>query len=96
MSAKSASSTRMPNCRRSPSRRGIARVLVLGYHSTKRLTELAIGVIKGAAQHLGQEIGITAETVMGPEGEYARLRIELLAASVTDQPVMACPVQTRT
>ena len=72
------------------------RVLVLGYHSTKRLTELAIGVIKGAAQHLGQEVGITAETVTGPEGEYARLRIELLAASVTDQPVMACPFQTRT
>ncbi len=72
------------------------RVLVLGYHSTKRLTELAIGVIKGAAQHLGQAISISAETVTGPEGEYGRLRIELVGSSVTDQPVIACPVQTRT
>jgi hypothetical protein len=67
------------------------RVLVLGYHSTKRLTDLAIGVIKGAANHLRQTISISAETAADASGDYARLRIELLGRCPMPHPVAACP-----
>ena len=68
--------------------------LVLGYHSAKKLTDLAMGVIRGAALHLGTPVGITAEEAEGPSGSYARLRIEML-----DKPaafgMRECPIHTR-
>ena len=44
-----------------------AHVMTIGYYSNKHLTDLAIGVIKGAAAHLGQTISIRAEPVQGPD-----------------------------
>lgn len=72
------------------------RVLVIGYHSSKNLTDLAVGVIKGAAAHLGQTVDITAEEASGPGGRYTRLRIELTGISEKKAEVGRCPVLHRT
>ena len=70
------------------------RVLVIGYHSPKNLTDLAMGVIRGAAAHLGLSIDITAEPAEGPLGPYARLRVELLGSAPSDKP-RQCPTLRR-
>ena len=72
------------------------RVLVIGYHSSKNLTDLAIGVIKGAAAHLGQAIDIRAEEATGPSGHYTRLRIELTGTTDKKSEPARCPVLHRT
>lgn len=66
-------------------------VLVIGYHSQKKLTDLAVGVIKGAAAHLGDTVAVTAEQVTGPSGPYARLRVELLAQPPAHDGPPQCP-----
>ncbi|MFC3125520.1 heme NO-binding domain-containing protein [Pseudoroseomonas globiformis] len=52
-------------------------VLLLGYHSCKPLAPLALGVIRGAAQHLGQPVALSFEPAIGPRGPYNRIRVEL-------------------
>ncbi|MCI0752221.1 heme NO-binding domain-containing protein [Teichococcus vastitatis] len=51
--------------------------LVLGYHSCKPLSALAVGVIKGAAAHLGQRVAIACEPAEGDGGAYTRITIDL-------------------
>ena len=58
-------------------------VLVLGYYSCKPLAPLAIGVIRGAAAHVGQSVALSFEPATGPRGAYTRIRVELL-------PQLAC------
>jgi hypothetical protein len=69
--------------------------LVIGYHSSKQLTDLAIGVIKGAAAHVGQPISISSEAAMGAGGPYARLRIELTRDSSSSEKADRCPMSGR-
>ncbi|MBO1081230.1 heme NO-binding domain-containing protein [Roseomonas haemaphysalidis] len=52
--------------------------LTLGYHSCKPLAPLALGVIRGAATHLGQEVALSIEPATGPRGAYTRIHVDLL------------------
>lgn len=70
------------------------RVMVIGYYSPKQLTDLAIGVIKGAAAHLGQKIEVSAEPAEGPQGAYSRLRIEILSTCPPQSSGASCPTLT--
>lgn len=54
-----------------------ADTLVLGYHSPLCLTDLAIGVIEGAARHVEQPVHVSAERNDGPARNYARLTVTL-------------------
>lgn len=53
--------------------------LVLGYHSCKPLADLAVGVIKGAAAHLNEEVKVRHERVTGAAGAYVRVIIDRLS-----------------
>jgi hypothetical protein len=53
------------------------KVLLLGYHSCKPLAPLALGVIRGAAAHVGQTVALSFEPASGPRGSYHRIRVEL-------------------
>ena len=55
-----------------------AQALTLGYYSCKPLAALALGVIRGAADHVGQRIMVTHEPATGPRGAYTRLHVQLL------------------
>jgi hypothetical protein len=54
-----------------------ARKLVLGYHSCKPLADLAMGVIKGAAAHIGQPVEVSCEPATGDSGSYTRITVTL-------------------
>jgi hypothetical protein len=54
-----------------------ARKLVMGYYSCKPLAPLAVGVIKGAAAHIGQSVEIACEPATGERGSYTRITVTL-------------------
>jgi hypothetical protein len=56
------------------------RQLVMGYYSCKPLSALAVGVIKGAAAHVGQPVHMACEPAVGERGAYTRITITLLDA----------------
>ena len=51
-------------------------VLVLRYHSCKPLADLAAGVIKGAAGHLGESISVSHRAVTNEVENYVRFEIK--------------------
>ena len=53
--------------------------LVLGYYSCKPLAALAMGAIKGAAEHLGQSVEVSCQSAQGPRGAYTRIFVDLTA-----------------
>ena len=53
--------------------------LVLGYRSCKPLVDLAVGVIKGAASHLGENVRLGHEPAEDEEGNYVRITVRSLA-----------------
>lgn len=53
--------------------------LVLGYRSCKPLADLAVGVIKGAASHLGEPVRLRHEPAKDDDGNYVRITIRSLA-----------------
>jgi hypothetical protein len=55
-----------------------AKALTLGYYSCKPLAPLALGVIRGAAAHVEQEVVLRHEPATGPRGSYTRIHVELL------------------
>lgn len=55
------------------------KTLVMGYYSCKPLADLAAGVIKGAAAHLGEEISIRHRPVTDVNGPHVRFEICRLA-----------------
>jgi hypothetical protein len=71
-----------------------ARRLVIGYHSGKQLSDLAIGVIKGAATHLGVDIAVSAEPAEDAAGPYTRLSIQMLAPAARTEGGATCPMTT--
>lgn len=56
-----------------------AEELVLGYHSCKPLADLAVGVIKGAASHLGERVSLRHEPANDDNGDYVRITVRSLA-----------------
>ena len=52
--------------------------LVLGYHSCKPLADLAVGVIRGAADYLHEPVSITSRTARGARGNHVRIEINRL------------------
>lgn len=56
-----------------------ARRLVLDYVSCKPLADLAAGVIKGAADHLGEHVSVTHRPIVGGPEDYVRFEICRLA-----------------
>lgn len=54
-----------------------ARSLTMGYYSCKPLAALALGVIRGAANHVEQRVAVTHEPAMGPRGAYTRIYVQL-------------------
>lgn len=55
-----------------------ARTLVMNYFSCKPLADLAVGVIKGAADHLGENIEVNYQSVGGAE-PYVRFQVSRTA-----------------
>lgn len=55
-----------------------ATALTLGYYSCKPLAPLALGVIRGAAAHLGQAVDLSFEPASGVRGSYTRIHVSLL------------------
>ena len=55
-----------------------AQALTLGYYSCKPLAPLALGVIRGAAAHVGQDVALSYEPATGPRGSYTRIHVKLL------------------
>lgn len=55
------------------------RMLVLQYVSCKPLADLAAGVIKGAAAHLGEEINVTHRPITNCTGAHVRFEVCRLA-----------------
>lgn len=53
--------------------------LVLGYRSCKPLVDLAAGVIKGAASHLGEKVRLRHEPAQDDNGDYVRITVLSLA-----------------
>lgn len=53
--------------------------LVLGYRSCKPLVDLAAGVIKGAASHLGENVRLRHEPAEDKDGKYVRITVLSLA-----------------
>jgi hypothetical protein len=53
--------------------------LVLNYFSCKPLADLAAGVIKGAADHLGENVTVTHRPAANPSEKYVRFEICRLA-----------------
>jgi hypothetical protein len=53
------------------------KILLLGYYSCKPLAPLALGVIRGAAAHVGQAVALSCEPATGSRGPYHRIRVEL-------------------
>jgi len=60
-----------------PESRG-ARSMTLGYYSCKPLAPLALGVIRGAAAHVKQDVALACEPATGPRGSYTRIHVDLL------------------
>jgi hypothetical protein len=52
--------------------------LVLRYRSCKPLADLAVGVIQGAARHLGETVDVLHRPVTAPGGSYVRFEINRL------------------
>jgi hypothetical protein len=55
-----------------------AQALTLGYYSCKPLAPLALGVIRGAAAHVEQQVALSYEPAAGPRGPYIRIYVTLL------------------
>lgn len=53
--------------------------LVLRYHSCKPLADLAVGVIHGAANYLGETVEVRHQPVADPKGPYVRIEIDRAA-----------------
>lgn len=53
--------------------------LVLGYHSCKPLSDLAVGVIRGAAAYLDEAVQIRSLNAQGKGGNYVRIEIDRLS-----------------
>lgn len=49
--------------------------LVLGYRSSKPLSDLAAGVIRGAGQHLEHPVSLSQELAQDDVGDYVRITI---------------------
>jgi hypothetical protein len=58
-----------------------ARALTLGYYSCKPLAPLALGVIRGAAAHVQQDVTLSCEPATGLQGPYTRIYVTLLQQS---------------
>ncbi len=56
-----------------------SRRLVLSYHSCKPLADLAVGVIHGAANYLGETVEVHHQPMAAPEGPYVRIEINRAA-----------------
>lgn len=52
--------------------------MTIGYYSCKPLADLAMGVIKGAARHLGERVATESEPVIAHGRNYTRLRVTIL------------------
>lgn len=52
------------------------RTLILRYYSCKPLADLATGVIRGAAAHLGETIEVGHHTISDDRGAHVRFEIE--------------------
>ncbi len=52
--------------------------LILRYHSCKPLADLAVGVIHGAAEHLGETVEVRHQPMTDPRGSYVRFEINRL------------------
>ena len=53
--------------------------LILRYDSCKPLADLAVGVINGAADYLGEAVDVTHEPIADPRGSYVRIEIRRAA-----------------
>lgn len=52
--------------------------MTIGYYSCKPLADLAVGVISGAAEHLGQRVGVSHQPACHAGRDYVRLSVTLL------------------
>lgn len=55
-----------------------SRQLILRYQSCKPLADLAVGVIQGAAGHVGETVEVLHRSVIDPRGSYVRFEINRL------------------
>lgn len=55
-----------------------SRQMILRYQSCKPLADLAVGVIQGAADHVGEAVEVLHRPATDPRGSYVRFEINLL------------------
>ena len=50
-------------------------LLMVDYYSKRRMSNLAVGIIKGIAKYYGEDEQVTVETVTNPDAERVQLKI---------------------
>lgn len=63
-------------------------LLMVDYYSKRKMSSLAVGIIKGIAKYYGEQDEITVETITNPEAERVQLKVHFSRNTDPNKPVI--------